>query len=106
MKKLIVSLVAASMLLTMIPAQANDTNGATTTATTSMKKSESPEVNALVARVNEINAMDKSSLSATEKTALRKELRGIKKEVNRRSGEVVYISGGLILLIILLIILL
>lgn len=67
------------------------------------KDVETAEVNALIARVNEINAMDKTTLTSTERVALRKELRALKKEANERSGGVVYISVGLILLIILLI---
>lgn len=99
MKKLLVSFATAALLLVVIPSHAND-------ATASATKTESAEVRILINRVNEIKAMDKSTLSFAEKKELRKELRGIKKEVNRRAGNAIYISGGLILLIVLLIILL
>ena len=63
------------------------------------------EVSLLTKRVEEIRAMDKSEMTFTEKRELRKELRGIKENV-RKSGEVIYISGGTLLLIVLIIILL
>ena len=63
------------------------------------------EVALLTKRVEEIRAMDKSEMSSLEKRELRKELKGIKENV-RKSGDVIYISGGTLLLIIVLIILL
>lgn len=62
------------------------------------------EVALLKTRVEAIRDMDKSNMTVTEKRELRKELKGIKENV-RKSGEVIYISGGTILLIILIIIL-
>jgi len=62
------------------------------------------EVNRLVNRVEEIRKMDKSTLTTSEKRELRKEIKSIKKNV-RKHGEVIYISGGTILLIILILIL-
>jgi len=49
--------------------------------------------------------MDKSSLTATEKKDLRKELRSLKKEVRKNSNGI-YISVGAIIIVILLLILL
>ena len=98
-----VCIMTALLLLTFIPAQskAAEKNPSSTNVV------ESAEVKALIARVNEINAMDKSALSSSEKKELRKELRAIKRDVNNDGhGGVVYVSGGLILLIVLLIILL
>ena len=62
------------------------------------------EVAALTTRVEEIRSMDKSNMTSLEKRELRKEIKGIKENV-RKSGEVIYISGGTLLLIILIIIL-
>ncbi len=53
-------------------------------------------------RLDEINAMDKSSLTAAEKKALRKEVKAIKKVAD--GG--VYISLGAIIIILLLLIIL
>jgi len=62
------------------------------------------EVALLTKRVEEIRGMDKSEMTSTEKRELRKELKGIKENV-RKNGEVIYISGGTLLLIILIIVL-
>lgn len=67
-------------------------------------KMSAEEVARLTKRVEEIRSMDKSEMTVTEKRALRKEVKGIKENV-RKGGEVIYISGGTILLIILILIL-
>jgi hypothetical protein len=67
----------------------------------------------LMNRVYDIKAMDVSAMSASEKKALRKEVRNIRNEMNsinavlaNNSGGGVYISVGAIIIIILLILLL
>jgi hypothetical protein len=55
-------------------------------------------------RVDEIKAMDKSSLSSSERKALRKELRHMQKEAKVMRGGV-YLSVGAIIIIILVLIL-
>jgi len=62
------------------------------------------EVAKLTKRVEEIRSMDKSEMTVAEKREMRKELRGIKENV-RKNGEVIYISGGTLLIIILIILL-
>jgi len=59
----------------------------------------------VVTRLIEIRDMDKSSLTSSEKRALRNEVREMKKEV-KRSEHGVYLSVGAIIIIILLLILL
>jgi hypothetical protein len=107
MKNLVVLMVTAVSILVMEQAHANEALRPEAKKTVSVEKTQPAEVQALIDRVNEINAMDKSSLTTSEKKELRKELRTIKSEANAQSnGGVIYISGGLILLIVLLIILL
>lgn len=61
----------------------------------------------LETRLSEIKAMDIKSMSRTEKKALRKEVRGIEKEMKTMDRGGVYISvGGIIIIILLLILLL
>lgn len=105
MKKLIMTLATGMLVFSVLPVQAEVTRPEIVSIAKT-EVTESPEVTALINRVNEIKEMDKSTLSFSEKRELRSELRDIKKEVNRRSGSVIYVSTGLILLIILLIILL
>lgn len=96
-----------SMVLTVLLTSAALLSNATTTDP-SIKTTpiETPELKAMVSRLNEIDKMDKSGLSRAERKALRKEVRSIKDNV-REVGGGVYISvGALLLAIILLIILL
>jgi len=59
----------------------------------------------LVARLHEIQHMDKSNLTSSEKKALRQELKAMKKEFKRDRGNGVYLSVGALIIIILLLIL-
>lgn len=106
MKNLTIALVTVMLMVIMIPVQAAEITKAATTTAISTNEVESAEIKALIARVDEIKAMDKSTMSSSERKALRKEMRLMKKTVNHTQGSTVYVSGGLILLIVLLIILL
>jgi hypothetical protein len=81
-----------------------------TTLANNMISEEEPSAHAqaLLIRLFEIKNMDKTTLTNSDKKALRKELRGMKKEMKASSGldSKVYISVGAIIIIILLIILL
>jgi hypothetical protein len=59
---------------------------------------------ATLARLEEIKNMDKSSLTALEKKALRKEVRASKRQMS--SGGGVYLSVGAVIIIVLLLIIL
>jgi hypothetical protein len=59
----------------------------------------------LLKRLDEIKALDQSTLSRSEKQQLRKEVRSIKKELKTNSGGV-YLSVGAAIIIVLLLILL
>lgn len=72
------------------------------TMTTAEKEA---RVAAIVKRVEEIKAMDKSALSRTERKELRKELRSLSKEARVFGRGGIYLSVGAILIIILLLIL-
>lgn len=58
----------------------------------------------IVARVGEIQNMDKTALSSSEKSSMRKELKTMKREADGLDRKV-YISVGAIIIIILLLIL-
>lgn len=91
------------------------TLGATTTfASNSDLKSNAPaatenklsseEVNNMKTRFEEIRKMDKSDMTVSEKRELRNESKSIKENV-RKSGGVIYIGTGTLLLIIIIILL-
>ena len=64
------------------------------------------DVKAKLARLDEINAMDKSTLTRSEKRALRKEVKAINASL-KSNGNGLYLSlGAIIIILILLIILL
>src|ERR1017187_4966826 len=61
----------------------------------------------LLNRLEEIRNMDKSNLTTSEKRAMRKEVKEMKKEVRRDRGvSTIYISLGAVIIIVLLLILL
>jgi hypothetical protein len=105
MKKLLVCVMTVSALLTFNPSQSMAAVEATPTSTPVPNAADAAKVNVMVNRLNEIDAMDKSNMSASEKKVLRKEVRVIKKEI-QRSGGGVYLSVGAILLIVILLIVL
>src|SRR5690242_16353847 len=104
-KKLTICLFAALLSLTFIPAQLM----ANTKASSSMsenKAAESANAKALLSRLYEIKAMDKSKLTSTDKKQLRSEVLSIRKQL-REPGRGVYVSlTALIVIVILLVILL
>ena len=108
MRKLTISLLTAFMLLTIMPAQVKagtETSTLSTAAAKTDKTAESAASNALLLRLDNIKAMDKSTLNSSEKQQLRKEVRSIKSQLSEMGGGV-YLSVGAILLIVLLLVIL
>lgn len=101
MKNLSLHVWAALVLFAFIPMQLQAVSNTTPTT----KPADPVLVEALNARLAEINEMDKSALSGSEKRALRKEVRTIKSELKTLNGGI-YLSVGAIILIVLLLILL
>jgi hypothetical protein len=104
MKKFKLSLIAVLILLTLSPFQ-SQASEVTPSVITPKHNTESASANALLNRLDEINAMDKTTLSRSEKKQLRFEVRTIKKEL-KTNGDGVYLSVGAIIIIVLLLILL
>lgn len=73
--------------------------------TDSTQSIQSAQADLLIARLNEIKSMDKTTLDFSEKRKLRKEARSIKAQLKEVGGGV-YISAGALLVAILLIVLL
>ena len=95
----IFGIAALVMVLSLAaPLSATASNPTVTTTTTD------PRAQELIQRLNEIKAIDKSTLSKSERKALRKEVISIKKEMKAISGGV-YLSVGAIIIIILVLIL-
>lgn len=106
MNKSILSTVVAFLLFFFSPAQAFSSTPKDSTAAFSVKPLELVKSEALVARLHEIQAVNKSELNFSEKRQLRKETRSIKKELQQLNGGVYISAGAVILILVLLIILL
>ena len=104
MKKVTFYLMMMVLSLSVVPTQmlAAEKNP---TSVSNNPKEVPAEVKVLLNRLDEIKAMDKSSLNSSEKKELRKEVRSIKAEL-KSTGNGVYLSVGAIIIVILLLILL
>lgn len=102
MNKLTVLTLTALLVCTIF---ATPLNAAKDPIKTTIPSIPNTEAQALINRLDEINAMNKAPLSKTEKRELRKEVRTIKKELTESNGGI-YLSVGAIIIIILLLILL
>jgi len=105
MKKATLYLLILVMSMSFIP---NTILGATvnnTTLPTNSPKEIPAHVKVQLERLDEIKAIDKSTLTSSEKKALRKEVRVIKSSL-RDSNSGIYLSVGAIIIIVLLLILL
>ena len=104
MKKFTFYLMMMVLSLSAFPTTILAAEKAPTTVTNTTKEVPA-EVKVLLNRLDEIKAMDKSSMKSSEKKALRKEVRAIKSEL-AATGNGIYFSVGAIIIIILLLILL
>jgi hypothetical protein len=99
MKKYTLYLMTVLMLWSFSPTIA------ATDPPTETPQTASAEADILIARLEEIKAIDKSDMKSSEKRQLRKEVRSIKKSLTEMRGGI-YLSVGAIIIIILLLILL
>lgn len=109
MKKSLIYLMAISLSLTFFPVIASAANNNKARPVESRKPvqpSDSAEARTLILRLNEIKAVDKSSLSASEKKSMRKEVKSTEKKLNSLGGGVYLSVGAVILIVVLLIVLL
>lgn len=107
MKKITFCVMAIFLSLTFYPLQSDATPAkkAVTTTLVATNPVQTDETKALLKRIDEIDKMDKSDLKSSEKKALRKEVRTIKKQLEETDGYI-YISVGAVVLIVLLIVIL
>lgn len=103
MKKLLLASMTMIMLFSIIPVQMQA--GVEARSIPATPAPVPAEVTVMLNRLDEIHAMDMSTLGKVEKKELRKEVRAIKSDL-RASSQGVYLSVGAIILIVLLLILL
>jgi hypothetical protein len=102
MKKLLTSFVVLTLLISLCP---QALHAERIVPAEKIAPAESPEMQALKNRIQEIKAMDKSTLSRAQKKDLRQELRGMSSAASGNNRGI-YLSIGAIVIIILLLILL
>jgi hypothetical protein len=106
MKRTTLCIMIAILVSTIIPIPVKATESNPTSITSTNPVEASAEAEALIIRLNEIKAMDKSKLTSPQKKQLRTEVRSIRKNLNSLGGEGIYLSVGAIIIIVLLLILL
>ena len=106
MKKLIIFMISAVLMLTVISPHVRAETGPRSAAIVISDPREPDKIKVLFARLEEIKAMDKSDMKSSEKKELRKEVRAIKSELARNGGGVYLSLGAIIIIVLLLVILL
>ena len=107
MKKITFVVMAIFLSLTFYPTLSNaaTTKNVAQSSMVATTPKQSAETQALLKRIDQIDKLDKSNMKSSEKKALRKEVRSIKKQLEA-SGEYVYVSVGVIILVVVLLIVL
>ncbi len=110
MKKILLFTIVGALMISFSTLQAADPVKVKKDKKESVKvnkeqKLSETEIQVLVTRIEEINNMDKSTLTAREKRDLRKEVRDIKDKVNK-NAEGIYIGGGVLLVVIIVLLVL
>ena len=105
MKKLVFNLATLLLLITISTTQSR---AAEMPIHSISRSAESADIKALLARLNEIKAMDESTMTRLEKKELRNEVKSTKKALrhNGSGSSGLFISTGAVIIILLLIILL
>ena len=105
MKKLIICLLITVNTFTFFPSPLMANEGKVTDSLTLVQPIDSTNSKELLARLEEIKAMDMSAMSRVEKKELRNEVRETKKLLRDNEGGI-YLSVGAIIIIVLLLIIL
>jgi ribosomal protein L11 len=103
--KISVSLLIVTMLLSSGVSFASGANSSFALKSGESANTEKAHAEVLISRIHEIASLNKKELNREERSQLKKEVTGIKKELKELGGGV-YISATLLVIIIILIILL
>ena len=102
---LLACIVSVLLVLPAIPTQLNAGPGTYPSALASLKSEETAKAAALLIRLEEIKAIDRSTLTPLENKQLRKEVRLIKRDLRAQNNGVLVSVGGLVFFIVLLVLL-
>lgn len=105
MKKIVFCALSTLLLFVLAPYQSKAGSESIVVSSAEIKAANEEKACVLLDRLSEIDVMDKSDMSFSEKRKLRKEVRSINGELKTLDGGV-YLSVGAIIIILLLLILL
>lgn len=107
MKKLLFYSLAVLLLLALSPMQLEAAPESNSPPANTTEIASSDAVNSLLARLDEIKALDKSVMSPSEKKDLRKEVRTIKKELKElgAGGYIITVAASIIIILLLILLL-
>lgn len=107
MKKLSLGLMAVLLLFAFSPMQLKSATESSSIIEVTYEITSSDAINSLLARLDEIKAMDKSVMSPSEKKELRREVRTIKKELKELGvgGYIITVAASIIIVLLLILLL-
>lgn len=106
LQKIKIYTIAILLMCTVLPMSTYASTQTKTTAISSAKPETPANVKIMLLRLDQINDMDKSNLSSSEKKELRNEVKTIKKSLRVSNNGGIYLSGGAVIIIIILLIIL
>jgi hypothetical protein len=106
MKKFEVLIILVFIMISTVSSKLHASNDMTPDSIVYTSLEDKERANELTIRLEHIEAMDKASLTRSEKKVLRKEVRTINKELKSLAGGGVYLSVGALLLVVILLIIL
>lgn len=106
MKKIKLTILAFIMAFSFNPNQLSASNVKSENFNSTPKTAEKNSSEILISRLHEINKMDKSRLTKSEKSSLRNEVISISEKLKADGGGIYISLGAIIIILILLIILL
>jgi len=95
----------AMVMAITLPARSNTLSTADSTLPNSTATTKELRAQQMLYRLQEIKAIDKSTLTKEQKKELRKEVKDIRKEAKRDEIKGIYLSIGAVIIIVLLLIL-
>jgi hypothetical protein len=105
MKKIMIGCILAISIATIVPVSSIASKSSLIKKEVVVTAAQAERTKQITDRLYEIKAMDKSSMSKSEKKSLRKEVRSMKQEL-RDGNNGIYLSVGAVIIILLLLIIL
>lgn len=106
MKKITLTIMTICLSLSFLPVRSSAASNTATSTVVVSQSADAAQADVLLNRIKEINTMDKTELTSSEKKNLRTEVRSIRHQLSDIGGGIYLSVGAVILIVILLVILL